>query len=165
MRDSRFRLSSRSRAVSASILLGLCGLGLGPMGCGHARAVGDDSPTNATPPSDARSPGRTERARAPVDTGLAAPSKSARRADAPPLATSAAGLLKPNAIEAIQDKLKSRGHLPMDHHDGSLDEPTRQGLQAFQKKNNLPATGMPDDLTVQKLGLGVEQIFRAASPP
>jgi len=53
----------------------------------------------------------------------------------------------------------------MDHHDGSLDEPTRQGLQAFQKKNNLPATGMPDDLTVQKLGLGVEQIFRAASPP
>ena len=133
------------------------------MGCGHARAVGDADPTHATPPSDARPAGRTERARAPVEASLAAPSKAAGPPDAPPLATSPAGLLKPNAIEAIQDKLKSRGHLPMDHHPGSLDEPTRQGLQAFQKENNLPATGMPDDLTVQKLGLEVEQIFRTAS--
>lgn len=166
MRDSRFRLLSRPGTVSASILLGLSALGPGSMGCGHARAVGDDSPTtHGTPPSDARPPAKTARTRAPVDVSPVAPSKAAGRPDAPPLATSPAGLLKPNAIEAIQGELKSRGHLPMDHHPGSLDGPTRQGLQAFQKENNLPATGMPDDLTVQKLGLKVEQIFRAASPP
>jgi len=134
-----------------------------PFGCGHAHTVGD---TGAAAPSDPASSQRAERKRGEgagrAEETAAGPIKSDGRAGAPPLATSPAGLLKPDAMEVVQKKLVSSGDLSQGDESGKLDEATRAALRGFQRKNNLPATGAPDDLTVQKLGLRPDQLFRAA---
>jgi peptidoglycan hydrolase-like protein with peptidoglycan-binding domain len=139
--------------------------------CGHTRTVGDNAPagdtpataaTNATPPADAkRAAPRTSKKDGDKNPGVVVDGDEG----ALPLATSPAGLLKPNAIESIQEKLASGGRLSKDHETGKLDQPTRNALRDFQRANNLPATGMPDDVTIQKLGLGTKDIFRAAEAP
>ena len=82
-----------------------------------------------------------------------------------PLATGPAGLLQPGAIERIQTKLTSDGALDGKHAGGVLDGPTREALRKFQSAHALPATGIPDDATVTRLGLEPKQIFRAGTPP
>lgn len=79
-----------------------------------------------------------------------------------PLATSPAGLLKPGAAEAIQKALVERGYLSSSEPSGKLDGATEKALRSFQDDHHLPATGMPDDFTVRKLGLEVSQVFKAA---
>jgi hypothetical protein len=135
------------RVILAVALL----LGSAPfVGCTHARSAGDTSVARPTDRSPAENP--------PVEKP---PVESDGRAGAPPLATSPSGLLKPGAVGAIQAKLVSSGHLSKSDESGTLDEPTRKALRGFQHDNNLPATGAPDDLTVQKLGLHPDQVFRA----
>lgn len=80
----------------------------------------------------------------------------------PPLATSAAGLLQPRAAEALQDKLIARGYLEGTARSGKLDGKTQRALREFQREQGLPATGTPDDLTVEKLGLSPNDLFRSA---
>jgi peptidoglycan hydrolase-like protein with peptidoglycan-binding domain len=54
-------------------------------------------------------------------------------------------------IRKAQDALKARGLNP--GTDGKLDERTQQALRDFQKQNNLPATGVLDEKTADKLGI------------
>jgi peptidoglycan hydrolase-like protein with peptidoglycan-binding domain len=54
-------------------------------------------------------------------------------------------------IRKAQDALKARGLNP--GTDGKLDEMTQQALRDFQKQNNLPATGVLDEKTADKLGI------------
>jgi peptidoglycan hydrolase-like protein with peptidoglycan-binding domain len=125
-------------------------------GCAHTRSVGD----NESAPSEsasARDDGRADRPSGHV----ADPVSPAARDGAPPLATSPAALLEPGALRTVQEKLSSRGELSQDDESGKLDEPTRRALRSFQRKSGLPATGMPDDVTVQKLGLDPGKIFRS----
>jgi peptidoglycan hydrolase-like protein with peptidoglycan-binding domain len=141
-----FRIASLWAAAAVSTVAGVSG-------CGHSK-VANDSP--AAPPDKKASgdspPGEARHADAPI---------ASTREGGPPLATSPGGLLKPDAVEAIQQKLAARGQLPAGHTSGKLDDPTREALRDFQRKNNLPATGTPDDLTVKKLGLDPGRIFRA----
>lgn len=66
-----------------------------------------------------------------------------------PVATSAQGLLKPGA----EDKV--RAALGMKQGDRSM----RNEIRRFQRQNNLPATGMLDQTTIEKLGLDPDEIF------
>lgn len=133
-------------------------LGGGLLGCGHTHSASDTSAATAAKKDD---PPAQDQPSTRADHPSGVTLESDTRPGAPPLATSPAGLLKPEAVEAIQGKLASRGELGRDDRSGKLDDPTRKALRAFQRENNLPATGMPDDLTVKKLGLDPGQIFRA----
>jgi hypothetical protein len=82
-----------------------------------------------------------------------------------PLTSSPAGLLQPGAAETIQGRLVKGGQLNDDQKSGRLDAPTREALITFQKAHDLPATGIPDDATVRKLGLDPNAIFRKAAAP
>jgi hypothetical protein len=125
-------------------------------GCAHTHSVGDHG-SASTESGSARDDAGADRPSGHV----ADPIHSAERDGAPPLATSPAALLEPRALRTVQEKLSSRGELSKDDESGKFDEPTRRALRSFQRKNGLPATGMPDDVTVQKLGLDPGQIFRS----
>jgi peptidoglycan hydrolase-like protein with peptidoglycan-binding domain len=57
-------------------------------------------------------------------------------------------------IKQVQQALKEKGHDP-GSATGVMNEETRQAIRAFQKANNLTATGTLDQETAQKLGVSV----------
>ena len=128
--------------------------------CGHTHSGGDTA-SNTTPPADEKTAAHGPSGRPAATSAVIVPGRDG----APPLATTPAGLLKPHAVESIQEKLASSGLLSEEHETGTLDGPTHQALREFQRSNNLPATGMPDDVTIQKLGLGTQEIFRVSEDP
>jgi hypothetical protein len=134
-------------------------------GCAHTHTVGDDKPAAAeqggphqgSPPYDANASAAHRPARvAPGPQSEGGPMKSESGV---PLPTSPGGLLKPGAAKQIQSKLAATGALSPDQMTGELDGPTRAALARFQAKNDLPATGDPDDSTIRKLGLDAKEIF------
>jgi peptidoglycan hydrolase-like protein with peptidoglycan-binding domain len=72
--------------------------------------------------------------------------------------------LREGAAESIQAKLVDGGYLEKDATSGKLDGRTERALRNFQREQSLPATGVPDDLTLQKLGLSPQDLFRSSSP-
>jgi len=58
-----------------------------------------------------------------------------------------------NDVKKIKEALKARGHDP-GSIDDKMDSKTQQALRDFQKANNLPVTGMVDQQTATKLGIG-----------
>lgn len=82
-----------------------------------------------------------------------------------PVATSANGLLKPGAEKQIEQRLADEGFLHR-KDEGETGGPratasTTEALRRFQEKHDLPATGMPDQETVRKLGLDPDAMFKA----
>jgi peptidoglycan hydrolase-like protein with peptidoglycan-binding domain len=57
-------------------------------------------------------------------------------------------------IKQVQQALKEKGHDP-GAATGVMNDETRQAIRAFQKENNLTATGTLDHETAQKLGVSV----------
>ena len=115
-------------------------------GCGHTHAA-TDVPAEAAVVEPAPRP----KHHAPKADGGTAP-----------LFASPEAALAPDGIEKIQERLVARGDLDDADTSGHLDDATKRALIALQKKHNLPATGVPDDTTVRKLGLDPAQIFRRA---
>ena len=66
-----------------------------------------------------------------------------------PVASSPQGLLKPGAEEKVREKLGVAKGAGM-----------RKALMSFQREHDLPATGMLDHETVERLGLDPKDIFR-----
>jgi hypothetical protein len=112
------------------------------LGCSHARSV--DKPDEKQM-AEARTPRKAARHAGDVSSSTTP--------------TSPTGLLKPGAVGAIQDKLVVAGELNGERS-GELDGPTRAALARYQKDHDLPATGLPDDATVEKLGLKVGDVFK-----
>jgi len=137
-------------AVALVFALSLGGAALS--GCGHTHTASDTSANAA-----ADKPAAKHR----DDISAEAPGKTIRSENGPPLATSPAGLLRPEAVKRLQQKLVSHGQLAEADQSGKLDGPTHKALREFQRANNMPATGMPDDLTIQKLGLKPAELTRA----
>lgn len=79
----------------------------------------------------------------------------------PELSTSAEGLMLPQGPQLIQEALVKRGYLSPDHHTGKLDEETSAAIRQFQTAEHVARTGYPDRETVRRLGLGVDQVFKA----
>lgn len=143
-----------------------------PLACGHARQVAqaENPEPSANPPHDKGTVAPDPRAPAP---SISSPRRERRRdgkdaadapttEDRPPLVTSPTGLLRPDAVKRIQERLHAQGFLPEQARSGKLDEATRKALRELQEKHNLPATGAPDDLTLEKLGLDPTQLTRSA---
>lgn len=107
-------------------------------GCSHARSVG---PTEEPAPKK-----EAKKEPSPLVESKATPS-------------SPAALLAPGGARAIQDKLANAGDLEGEPS-GELDGPTRAALTRFQRAHDLPATGLPDDATVSKLGLKPDDVFK-----
>jgi hypothetical protein len=136
-------------ARHAHLALALCLAGAA--GCGHATR------TDAAPPATAtKSPASTP----PPSTRKL--KRTASTENGTPIATGPVGLLQPDAVRRIQERLVSSGKLEGAHTPGALDAPTREALREFQSDNELPATGAPDDATVAKLGLAPAEVFRSA---
>ena len=55
-------------------------------------------------------------------------------------------------VSAVQRALENRGFHP-GAADGKLGDETRTALRAFQKSENLESTGLPNDRTLQALGI------------
>jgi hypothetical protein len=82
-----------------------------------------------------------------------------------PFTTAPEGILKPGAIDALQDRLHAHGLMARTQHSGKLDPPTREALRRFQARNDLPSTGLPSYRTVQALELPLDRIFFSARHP
>jgi hypothetical protein len=145
-----------------------------PLACRHARqlAQAENREPGASPPHHE---GTVPRAARAPDAPTSTPRREARKdekdadnaesaEDRPPLATSPVGLLEPGAIKRIQERLQDQGLLPEHARSGKLDGRTRKALRELQEKHNLPATGTPDDLTLEKLGLDARELTRSARP-
>ena len=76
------------------------------------------------------------------------------------IASTPAALLAPGGARAIQERLVHSGELTGEPS-GELDGPTHAALARFQRAHDLPATGVPDNATVKKLGLDCGKIFRS----
>ena len=145
----------RSSVASRLWIAGACLWSLAAItsGCGHARTVGpavapDEKSTGASP-----APLHHET----VTSDLEGP--DGERQDIS-ISTSPAALLKPGAAKLIQEKLSQDGDLEGDAS-STLDARARAALAKFQRRHDLPATGIPDDATVRNLGLAPESIFRS----
>lgn len=60
-------------------------------------------------------------------------------------------VVTPAHIKSAQEALRAQGFNP--GADGRMDTKTQEALRDFQKKNNLPATGVLDEKTAAKLGV------------
>jgi peptidoglycan hydrolase-like protein with peptidoglycan-binding domain len=63
-------------------------------------------------------------------------------------------VVTPNHISQAQQALSAKGFEP--GVPGQLDGQTQESLADFQKKNNLPATGVLDEKTAAKLGVNLK---------
>jgi hypothetical protein len=79
----------------------------------------------------------------------------------PPISQSPQGMLAEGGAAQIQTALSTHGF--MLKKTGLLDDETKEAILAFQKRENLAATGMPDQLTLKRLGLRPRDILNSGS--
>jgi peptidoglycan hydrolase-like protein with peptidoglycan-binding domain len=115
-----------------------------------AVALGGCSHTRSVAPAEEPAPTKESKKESAKEEPLA-PSKTTP--------SSPAALLAPGAARDIQEKLAKSGDLD-GAPSGELDGPTRAALARFQRAHDLPATGIPDDATVEKLGLQPAAVFK-----
>ena len=70
----------------------------------------------------------------------------------PELSEEALAILRQDDVRNMQQALSDRGHY-RGKVDGVMGLRTRESIRAFQKTENLPATGRIDSQTAQKLGI------------
>jgi peptidoglycan hydrolase-like protein with peptidoglycan-binding domain len=80
-----------------------------------------------------------------------------RRPGEPVVAASPQSLLRKDAVRKVQQALDGKGYRT--GRSGVLDTTTKEALRRFQKKENIAATGLPDQLTLQRLDLDPKDIL------
>jgi hypothetical protein len=121
-------------------------------GCGHAHTVGPAVAPEEKQVSESATPVHHKT----VTSDLKGPDGERQNIS---ISTSPGALLKPGAAKIIQEKLSQDGDFDGDVS-SDLDGRTRGALAKFQRRHDLPATGIPDDATVRKLGLRPDDVFR-----
>jgi Putative peptidoglycan binding domain len=136
------------------------------LACAHAREA--EHPSSVQAATSEAQPDAEGRSQAPAQEQEPAAAEPGEKATAQkegriagggedpseiPVASSPSGLLKPGAEQRVRDKLGVKAGA------GSL----REALQKFQKKHDLPATGILDQRTVETLGLDPDDVFERAS--
>lgn len=129
----------------------LCSLAALASGCGHAQTVGPAVAPDEKSASDPATPVHHKT----VTSDLKGADGERQNIS---ISTSPDALLKPGAAKIIQEKLSKDGDFDGDA--SSDDGRARAALAKFQRRHDLPATGIPDDATVRKLGLKPDDIFR-----
>jgi peptidoglycan hydrolase-like protein with peptidoglycan-binding domain len=123
------------------------GVWMAGLGCGHSHAP-PPSPTAVPPTKPAQEVG--------AETGT-------------PVSSTPEGLMHDGGEKKIQERLRAEGLLAAEQCTGKFNVQTRDALRKFQKREGLPATGLPSYETVEHLGLRLDSVFRstrhAAGPP
>lgn len=151
---------------------GLALLATGIIACGHTTTVAGPDETkaksagdHATPPHDRAAPARHRPTEVAGARDGDRASDGASKDGGLPLTTSPAALLKPGALKTIQERLAKDGGLPSDDVTGAPNAATRDAVARFQRRQDLPATGVPDDATLRKLGLNPDDVFKSDRAP
>ncbi len=74
-----------------------------------------------------------------------------------PVRTTPHAMLDAQAMRRVQEALARHGERV--EATGELDAQTERALRAFQRREDMPPTGLPDYDTLDKLGLDAKQIF------
>jgi hypothetical protein len=121
-------------------------------GCAHAKTTDDGAET-----ARQKQEKQAAKPRAP-EAGRGAPELRPGDPDAVPVATRPEALLAPGAEEKIRERLVANGYLADDAKPsvGAM----RDSIRRFQRAQDLPATGVPDHETVERLGLDPDETFR-----
>jgi peptidoglycan hydrolase-like protein with peptidoglycan-binding domain len=78
----------------------------------------------------------------------------------PPIASAPDGLLDAAEVRRLQQALASRGlEVPAT---GRIDQKTQDALLAFQKREGLAQTSLPNLITLERLGLDARAFYRDA---
>jgi hypothetical protein len=111
-------------------------------------------------PTESRDPLETI-AREP--TGFSTQADPTRRdACGVPLAVSPEGLIRPEAIGSVQQRLVEEQLLADGgFRRGTLDAPTLDAILELQRREELPETGVPTYATIEALGLDRGEVFHA----
>ena len=83
-----------------------------------------------------------------------------RHSDEPPVASASGGMVKRDGAGKIQRALGEHGLAVTET--GTLDDSTQAAILKFQRREGLPATGLPDNETLRRLGLDPQEIKRLA---
>lgn len=160
---------SRSIRSPWPAMLTLVGAVAVATGCGHTRTVEPAVPPAEAKKAEAKEAEASPKANQPKKTAAtftshhATSGESEEKDGAVRLSTSPEALLKPGALERIQEKLAHEGSLKGEPS-GKMDAATKRGLEDFQRRHDLPATGIADDATVGRLGLKPTDVFRQGTP-
>jgi peptidoglycan hydrolase-like protein with peptidoglycan-binding domain len=112
------------------------------LGCAHAKQI--ETPAEAKP--------------APAPQPVAEHHVAAPPPGHPALSDSPSGTFEPGAVREIQRALRNKGFSAPET--GRLDEATQRQVARYQKQQDLPDTGYPDDATLKKLGLDPGKLHR-----
>ncbi len=168
--------------VTSAIVLALL------QACGHARTATDDGPPrpeghagderraegsrgDEPPRDDPDDQGQEATTKAKASEprrdgrGRAAQTRERERGDGPALPMRPAGLLRDGAAAKIRDRLAERGYLRDRGRSDRLDAETQKALADFQRASGMPPTGLPDDRTIEGLGLQPGAIFESTEKP
>jgi murein L,D-transpeptidase YcbB/YkuD len=149
----------RTATVIAGLLL---------VGCTHTKTVGSGAEETKQASAATERRHSEHRASQPRRGEAAEEPRNERGEKEIPVATSPEGLLKPGAQERIEQRLADEGFLRRGDQPKSAARGETQpaasfdeALRRFQAHEHLPATGMPDQETVRKLGLDPDDVFKA----
>ena len=120
------------------------------MSCAHAKQTKEQetAKTEADTPKEEKK--AEEKAKAPPRTETLATSKTTKQ------------MFKPEGLKKLQTALASKD--AKEDENGQLDSQTQEALRAYQKKQGLPATGLPDYETLRRLGLKPDEVFHREPP-
>ncbi len=120
--------------------------------CAHATRTETAHPAAAAPASAPTAGEKSGRAVSRLERKPAHPGEAL-------VTSSPASLLEKGAAEKIQQALNSHGVTVKET--GELDDQTSEGLRRFQKKQDIASHGMPDELTLTRLGLDPRKLYRS----
>lgn len=120
------------------------------MSCAHAKETRETEQAKAEADTPAQKEKAEEKAKAPPRTETLATSKTTRQ------------MFKPEGLKKLQVALSAKAN-DVDES-GQLDSATQESLRVYQKKEGLPATGLPDYETLRRLGLKPEEVFHREPP-
>ena len=75
----------------------------------------------------------------------------------PPIQASPKAILEREGVRTLQRRLAQKGFTVPQH--GRLDAETRRALAAYQTREGLAATGLPDLQTLKRLGLDAKALY------
>jgi hypothetical protein len=129
--------------VRRGLWIALATLALG--GCAHTTTTDDGTEKKEEPKAEKERAAKAER-------------RDAEPRGTVPVATKPEALLAPGADEKIRERLVANGYLADDAKPsvGAM----RDSIRRFQRAQDLPATGVPDHETVERLGLDPDETFR-----
>ena len=154
-------MNGKSKVLTAALLSASVGLGAQSIFAQNAPSGGPSAPGNPGqtipqpgPRTQPTIPGQPAPGLPQTDPLPGQPGTIPERVQQPRASEGQNMVVSAEHIKKAQEALKAKGLNP--GTDGKMDEKTQQALRDFQKVNNLPATGVLDAQTANKLGVNMD---------